>query len=248
MKKRKKNKKKQTHIYTIAFIAIAILVAVTVIFFLRGDNIGDCGNWEKQGIDISHHQGDIDWIAIAQEGNVKYAYIKATEGESYHDPLYQRNVMQARAAGIPIGSYHYFHPNIPVEKQYRNFMSVVNRSTQDLIPVIDVEEKSKMTNKQIRDSVQKFVEIISRNWNVVPIIYTHQGFYNDVFKGTLNNNNLWIARYGIFKLKLTPRLHDKHPLTIWQYSCRGRINGIKGDVDLNTLCGDTSLDEIKIKR
>ena len=59
------------------------------------------------GVDVSHHQDDIDWPKVSQS-NVRFAYIKATEGGDYVDPKFTDNWKQARAAGLAVGVYHFF--------------------------------------------------------------------------------------------------------------------------------------------
>ena len=59
------------------------------------------------GIDISSHQGFIDWAKVSSDKNIRFVYIKATEGATYQSSHYRRNVEGARRHGILVGSYHY---------------------------------------------------------------------------------------------------------------------------------------------
>ena len=231
-------------------LSILAMVAISVLTIMeqQPDELGSCGNWDKQGIDVSHYQGEIDWERVANETNIKFVYIKATEGSSHKDTLYHRNTEQARRAGIAVGSYHYFHPNVPVAVQYNNFMSLVDPSTQDLIPVIDIEEKGRKPSKQICDSLDKFSSMVLAQWGTRPIIYTHQRFYNYLLQRSFDDHILWIARYGAYQFKPTPSLEDDRECTIWQYSNRGVVEGIKGFVDLNTLDEGVNINDIMLKR
>jgi lysozyme len=237
-------------VQTMIVIAVILFAAIATLTIIeqQPDDVGACGDWDKQGIDVSHYQGSIDWEKVANETNIKFVYIKATEGSSHKDSLYHHNTAQARRAGIAVGSYHYFHPNVPVATQYNNFMSSVDLSTQDLIPVIDIEEKGRKPSKQICDSLDKFSSMVLAQWGTLPIIYTHQRFYNYLLQRSFDNHILWIARYGAYKFKLTPSLEDKRQCTIWQYSNRGIVEGIEGYVDLNTLYEDTKITDIMLKR
>ena len=230
------------------FALVAIAVMILTIMEQQPDEVGSCGDWDKQGIDVSHYQGSIDWEKVANETNIKFVYIKATEGSSHQDTTYVRNTQQARCAGLAVGSYHYFHPNVPVATQYKNFMSLVDLSTQDLIPVIDIEEKGRKPSKQICDSLDKFSSMVLAQWGTRPIIYTHQRFYNYLLQRSFDDHILWIARYGAYKFKPTPSLEDERQCTIWQYSNRGIVEGIKGHVDLNTLYDDAEITDIMLKR
>ena len=231
----------------LSVVAIVGVIALTIME-QQPDELGTCGDWDTQGIDVSHYQGNIDWARVANETNIKFVYIKATEGSTYKDSLYRRNTEQARQAGIAVGSYHYFHPNVPVATQYNNFMSLVDLSTQDLIPVVDIEEKGRKPSKQICDSLDKFSSMVLAQWGTRPIIYTHQRFYNYLLQRSFDDHILWIARYGAFKFKPSPSLEDARECTIWQYSNRGIVEGIKGQVDLNTLHDDANITDIMLKR
>ena len=228
-------------------MTIVGVIALTIIE-QQPDDLGCCGDWDKQGIDVSHYQGKIDWERVGSETNIKFVYVKATEGSSHKDSLYRYNTEQARRAGLAVGSYHYFHPNVPVAVQYKNFMSLVDLSTQDLIPVVDIEEKGRKPSKQICDSLDKFSSMILAQWGTRPIIYTHQRFYNYLLQRSFDDHILWIARYGAYQFKPSPSLEDKRECTIWQYSNRGVVEGINGYVDLNTLDEGVNINDIMLKR
>ncbi len=59
------------------------------------------------GIDVSHHQRNIDWNKVATYTNIQFVYIKATEGTTFKDPKYVYNTNEARRNGLKVGSYHF---------------------------------------------------------------------------------------------------------------------------------------------
>tara|TARA_Y100001933_G_scaffold248756_1_gene283035 strand:+ start:378 stop:620 length:243 start_codon:yes stop_codon:yes gene_type:complete len=67
------------------------------------------------GIDVSHHQGAIDWAKVKAAG-VHYCFMKATEGSTFKDKRFDFNWNQAKAHGIIRGAYHFFRPNAPVDR------------------------------------------------------------------------------------------------------------------------------------
>ena len=91
---------------------------------------------DQEGIDVSRHQGKIDWKAVAAAG-ATFAYIKATEGGSHVDQRFPENWSGAKAAGIRRGAYHFFNPRTPVQKQVTLFKSTVTLGAGDLPPVLD---------------------------------------------------------------------------------------------------------------
>ena len=88
------------------------------------------------GIDISHHNGKIDWGIVP---SVDFVYIKATEGATYIDPMYNVNLKGARSRKYKVGAYHYFRTSSSATKQFENFKKQVKRTDVDLIPVVDVD-------------------------------------------------------------------------------------------------------------
>ena len=112
------------------------------------------------GIDISHHQGKIDWAKVNNwEGHkINFVYIKATEGATFIDHMYESNIKGARENGFLIGSYHYFRTTSSPEKQFNNFITVVDKDLQDLIPLIDVEERKYWNSKTFHSNFQQFLD------------------------------------------------------------------------------------------
>ena len=73
------------------------------------------------GIDISSHQGYIDWAKVSSDKDINFVYIKATEGATYHSPHYPHNITQARRHGLLVGSYHYLSSSSSIDEQFNNF-------------------------------------------------------------------------------------------------------------------------------
>ena len=91
------------------------------------------------GIDVSNHNGDIAWKEVKQNKTIQFVYIKATEGKTYVDPKYKKNIQNAQKNGFKVGSYHFFRMTSGAHEQFKHFKKVVNRDKQDLIPLIDDE-------------------------------------------------------------------------------------------------------------
>ena len=79
-----------------------------------------------RGIDVSHHQGVVDWGRVAKS-DVAFAILKATEGGDYVDETFARNLAGAQAAGLVVGAYHFFTFCRPGAEQAANFLKVVPR-------------------------------------------------------------------------------------------------------------------------
>ncbi|MBR3444436.1 MAG: glycoside hydrolase family 25 protein, partial [Prevotella sp.] len=99
--------------------------------------------YEIHGIDISHHQGKIDWSelrnAMIAKCPLRFVMIKATEGSGHIDENFQENFYQAREYGFIRGAYHFWSIKTPAREQANYFLSQVHLEEGDLPPVLDVE-------------------------------------------------------------------------------------------------------------
>lgn len=218
-------------------LTVLLLTVVAGISCAQVTVNGSSANLIYDGIDVSSYQKDIDWSATAKDKNIKFVYVKATEGATYRSRHYQYNIENARQYGIHVGAYHFFRPNVPVEKQFLNFTSVVKKEDQDLIPLIDVEVRgNNLTVRALVDSVLAFADKLEDHYGCKPMIYTGHAFYNSYLSGKISGYPLFIARYS----KVEPRLMGGANWVLWQFSEKGVIAGIDHAVDLcrfNKGCG-----------
>lgn len=180
------------------------------------------------GIDVSHHNGKINWDQVP---DVDFVYIKATEGATYVDPVYQQNINGARARKFRVGAYHYFRTTSSVQKQFENYKKHVMKSGIDLIPMVDVEECKKWSATQFQDSLMRFIQLVKSHYGKAPMIYSVNTFYNKYCAPRFNNFHLIIGRYGNEK----PFIKGKGTYTIWQKSQTGKLSGIPKEVDIDVF-------------
>ena len=195
------------------------------------------------GIDISHYQGQVFWEIIGENTKMAYVYIKATEGGDRIDPQYARNIELAHSYGLKVGAYHFFRPKTNLQKQLENFMTQCRPVDQDLIPMIDVETKSGLSTEAFCDSLRKFLELVEDAYKQKPLIYTFTNFYNAHLQGKLDEYPLMIAQYN----GQEPVLKDERDITMWQYTGKGKINGINGFVDKSRFLKSHGLREIRFR-
>jgi lysozyme len=180
------------------------------------------------GIDVSHHNGKINWDQVP---DVDFVYIKATEGATYVDPVYQQNINGARARKFRVGAYHYFRTTSSVQKQFENCKKHVMKSDIDLIPMVDVEECKKWSATQFQDSLMRFIQLVKSHYGKAPMIYSVNTFYNKYCAPRFNNFHLIIGRYDNEK----PFIKGKGTYTIWQKSQTGKLSGIPKEVDIDVF-------------
>ena len=192
------------------------------------------------GIDISSHQGHIDWEKVSSDKDIHFVYIKATEGSTYRSPHYPHNITHARRSGLLVGSYHYLTTTSSVDEQFENFSTFALRSIQDLVPMLDIEVRGNWSRSQLIDSVDKFCQLVELHYGVKPMIYSTMGFYNKNLSPHFNKHLLYIGRYS----NTEPEIHWEGEYTIWQYSETGIIPGIDAYVDLCRFNKDNWLEDI----
>lgn len=195
------------------------------------------------GIDLSHYQGEVFWETIGDNSKMAYVYLKATEGGDRVDHMYQLNIDLAHRYGLKVGSYHFFRPKTPLNKQLENFKAQCKPRDQDLIPMIDVETKGGLGNKEFSDSLTKFLVMVEDAYKQKPLIYTGTNFYNRYMVGLVDHYPIMIAQYN----QNEPILSDDRDITMWQYTGKGRINGINGYVDKSRFLGKHGLREIRFR-
>ena len=194
--------------------------------------------YEIHGIDISHHQGRIDWQELKDKGvidkfPIRFVMIKATEGASQIDENFRENFYQAREHGFTRGAYHFYSVHSSAADQARFFISKVKLENGDLPPVLDVEHKpKKQTDEEFKASVLEWLQIVERHYGVKPIIYTYYKFKTRYLNDPIfDDYPYWIAHYYVDQVE-----YDG-PWKFWQHTDVGRLPGIKGDVDFNIYNG-----------
>lgn len=189
-----------------------------------------------RGIDISHHQGEINWekLSKAKIGGepVGFVFIKATEGRTLLDENFNDNFYQAREFGLIRGAYHYFKPKIPAKEQAEYFLKQVHLEEGDLPPVLDVEETGGLSPAELRKVTLTWLRIVEKHYDTPPILYTNYKFKKDYLNTEeFEHYPYWIAHYYVRSLSY------KGPWKFWQHTDCGRIDGIKEKVDFNIYNG-----------
>jgi lysozyme len=199
-----------------------------------------------EGIDVSHHQGAIDWKKVAGAG-VRFAFIKASEGRTLRDRRFAESWRGAKDAGIARGAYHYFHFCTPGADQAENFLAVAPPEEDALSPVVDVEFVGNCTTwkslDEVREELAAFLEKIDAAWPLAPILYVMDDSHARIIAGHFDDRPVWIR--SIFT---RPAPDAYGGWLIWQYSDTSRVPGIAGPVDRNVLRPGASVSDLRIPR
>jgi lysozyme len=215
------------------WLAVAALVAAAIWWLTRTES----GDWHpstlhypRQGIDVSHHQGNIDWPLLPNAG-VDFAYIKATEGGDYRDPLFAENWAGAKAVGIERGGYHFFSLCRPGAEQAANFIATVPRVADALPPAIDLEYLGNcdkpVSVAAFQRELNTFIRLVERRYQQRVILYLTGEFDRTYQVSARVDRPLWLRSI------LTEPGFGARPWTLWQASSFRRLPGIAGRVDWN---------------
>lgn len=210
----------------------AAMIAVIIIYKLP-EQTGISGPMPV-GVDVSHHQGAIDWDALAAD-NVSFAYIKATEGGDWIDTRFAENWRAAKRTPIARGAYHFFTLCTSAQAQAANFIRTVGPLDNDLPPALDLEHmgpcREGPTMQTPARDAELFLDILEDHYGVRPIIYTTREFH-DAHLAAMTGERFWVRSI------LREPSWRKNDWIVWQYNFRGQRAGVSGPIDLNRFNGD----------
>ncbi|MEM0898349.1 MAG: GH25 family lysozyme [Pseudomonadota bacterium] len=192
------------------------------------------------GVDVAKWQRDVNWQALARQ-NIRFAFIKATEGGDLLDDRFSQNWRGAAQAGIPRGAYHFYYFCTSAAVQARWFIQNVPKQSGALPPVLDMEWNSKSPTCRlrpppatVRSEMRIWLDMVKRHYGKQPLIYTTVDFHRENLAGHFPNEVFWLR-----SVKAHPRVtYPGRPWTFWQYTGTGRIEGQAGDIDINVFGGN----------
>jgi lysozyme len=215
----------------LAALAVTAIVAAGLWFLAASWHPSD-SDYPVQGIDVSHHQGAIDWAAVAGEG-VDFAYIKASEGGDRKDPRFAANLRGANANGIEAGAYHFFTLCRPGADQATNFIATVPAGDDLLPPAVDLEFGGNCAARPPRPELLRelnvFLARIEAHSGRPALLYLTREFEQAYRVSEAIDRPLWLRSLA------TEPAYGARPWRIWQASNLRRIRGIHGRVDWNAM-------------
>ena len=240
----------------VIIIAAVLLVIFLTVFILAKMKIVFINEWfvDKSnstiGVDISSYQADVDMEKL-KEQDIRFVYIKASEGSKLQDDKFAANWENALKAGLPSGAYHFFSFDSPGSTQAENFIKAVGDDIKGrLLPVVDVEyygdkEKNPPEKEDVIRELTVFLNAVEDKYGVKPMIYTGAGIYEKYLSDLAPEYKFWISSL------YTPLGWNYHgDWYIWQYLNRGRLEGCSGGeqyIDLNVLNKEKTLDELTVR-
>ncbi len=196
------------------------------------------------GIDVSHHQGVINWQQVVASGKT-FALVKRTEGTSFVDPRGTQNAAGMRAAGLEFpGDYHFLSDRSDPAAQARFFLNTIGDPTGRLT-ALDVERTAAggtPTSAQAHAFAAEWFRLTN---NHPLLVYTGHWYWVGVLKNPhgADIGPLWHSEYETTDLEIAdgPEL-DRYGgwggATFWQYTRSGFCPGVAGSCDLDLFFGD----------
>ena len=195
---------------------------------------------EKTIMDVSRHQGVIDWAKVKASGKIGGVMIRAMgnsgagkASKPYLDPYFARNYAECTRVGLPVGVYGYFKATdrAQADKELALFKQALGGRTFQLPVAVDIEDKLQeaLSKSALTDIVAHCLSVVE-SWGVYAMLYT--GLYfgqTNLYMGgaVLKPYDVWLAAYR------TKKPAPGWSFGMWQYTCKGIVSGIDGYVDLN---------------
>ena len=223
------------HVLAIGLVTVAGIAALLGGGWLYYLNFApDPAKYPVRGIDVSRHQGVIDWPAVAAD-NVRFAYLKASEGGDMVDTTFAANLAAARAAGVAVGAYHFFTFCRPGADQAANFLATVSHATPMLPPVVDIEYSGNCSARPTVEAMARELDAFIGPVEAAlgrPVMLYVMGETLEAYRDAIPQRDRWVRW-----LAMEPW---DAGWAFWQYHDRGTVAGIDGDVDLNVYSGDAA--------
>lgn len=211
-----------------AALAAGVLVGLVLWRFWLPQHRPDRRPGERYGIDVSNHQGTIDWSAVAGD-DIEFAYVKATEGGDHVDARFVQNWAGARDAGLEVGAYHFFTLCRPGADQARHLLRVAPEAG-DLPHAVDLELgrncSARPHAEHVRREVDTFLRLVEEATGEPVALYVGDDWEERYPTRGRGDRPDWrrsiLARPG-------------GDWWIWQVSGEATVAGVDGPVDLNVM-------------
>ena len=202
----------------------------------------------KTIMDVSRHQGTIDWDKVKASGKVDGVMIRAMGNSAagrpsapYTDPQFARNYSECKRLGIPCGVYGYFKAvnREQADKELAYFKKLLTGRSFELPVAVDIEDEvQEPLDKQTLTDIAAHALGTVERWGFYAMLYTGLYFARDNLYMTgaaLRKYDVWLARYPRDKSKTKPEDKPKTDFAfgMWQYTSTASVPGVSGNVDLS---------------
>ena len=194
------------------------------------------GGEDMKGIDVSVHNGNIDWNKVKADG-IEFAILRAGFGrlEKQKDEKFEQNYAGAKAAGISVGAYWYSYAMTPEEAELEAdvFLKVIKGKQFEMPVYFDLEEKKQfdLGKEKVSAIMRAFLEKVEKAGYFV-------GLYGSASSLTTHTADNIKSHYTIWLAHWVDKTNYGGAYAVWQYSEKGKVDGISGNVDLDICYKD----------
>lgn len=181
-------------------------------------------------IDISKWNGDINFSKVKASG-VDGVIIRATVGQTGIDTKFYTNIDKALASGLNVGVYCYSKATSAdgAKAEANHTLLVLKNYVGKLYYPVFIDSEQNNTANYAKTTVQAFVDTINADGRFKAGVYCSSSWFKTYIKSVSGNYTKWIAQWS----------STQPSCDIWQYSSKGKVNGISGDVDLDKVISYT---------
>ena len=203
---------------------------------------------EKTIMDVSRHQGVIDWAKVKASGRVDGVMIRAMgnsgagkASKPYLDPYFARNYAECARVGLPVGVYGYFKAvnREQADKELAYFKKLLTGRSFELPVAVDIEDEVQqpLGKAALTDLTAHMLSTVE-SWGVYALLYTGLWFGSTfLYMGgaELKPYDVWLARYPKDQRKTKPEDKPKTAFAfgMWQYTSTARVPGVSTNVDMS---------------
>lgn len=185
----------------------------------------------KNGIDISYYQNPVDYKKLKEQG-IDFVIIRIGYGKnkSQKDKCFEQHYKGCKEAGLKVGGYLYSYAQSmkDVSAEIKNTLNIIKDKAFDLPLFYDLEEKDQDKKIKLVEAAEKWIDQIQKAGYQAGI-YVNLAWYKKYFEGNnLPSEMLWLAQWN-------DNTDPDIPCLIWQYSNKGKLKGIAGNVDMDRL-------------
>ena len=177
-------------------------------------------------LDISAYQGEVDFQRVKRDG-IWGVMLKATEGERYLSPAFEKNYQQAKQAELEVGAYHYLRAStVPEAVAEANFFLSKVKEKQLTLPLaVDIEAPEQRQIEDLAPIAAAFCDTLDKAGYYATIYSTVDWFKTKLSAKQLDRFDRWIAEEGVSKPNF------EKPYGMWQFTWNAQVDGINGRAD-----------------
>ncbi len=212
-----------------------LLIGIVTLFLFNPTS------YALEGIDVSEFQGNIDFKQVKNYG-IEVVYIRSSASHSYIDAKFERNYREAKANNLKIGFYHYVTARTVEEakEQARFFASVIAGKEADCLLAMDFEVFTGLNKEEVNIISEAFLKTLEELTAKKAVVYSDAYNAYRIFDERIYRNYpLWLAEYDVKE----PEVRNWDTWIGWQYTDRGRIPGIRDNVDRDIYKEEIFLDD-----